>query len=140
MAGRARLRRATLDEPNRSAAPRARGARGEDVAGEEPRPLGGTCSWCDDGQEEGAAAARTGWTSVLRRGVAVGVGAGADHRDGGARRARGECLARAGRSSAGGTPRRCGGVESVIVAPNPSPCPPRPMLALPTPHATGGPA
>ena len=109
--GRARLRRATLAEPNRSPAPRARGARREDVAGEEPRPLGGTCSWCDDGQEEGAAAARTGWTSVLGRGVAVGVGAGADHGDGGARGARGECVARAGRSSAGGTPRHRGGVD-----------------------------
>src|SRR5215213_3357866 len=111
MAGRARLRRATLAEPNRSPAPRARGARREDVAGEEPRPLGGTCSWCDDGQEEGAAAARTGWTSVLGRGVAVGVGAGADHGDGGARGARGECVARAGRSLAGGTPRHRGGVD-----------------------------
>src|SRR3954463_14545275 len=111
MAGRARLRRATLAQPNRSPAPRARGARREAVAGEEPRPPGGTCSWCDAGQEEAAAAAGTGWTSVLRGGVAVGVGVGADHGDGGERGARGECVARPGRSPAGGTPRHRGGVD-----------------------------
>src|SRR3954451_23462608 len=38
MAGRARLRRATLAEPNRSPAPRARGARREDAARQSRDP------------------------------------------------------------------------------------------------------
>ncbi len=111
IAGRARLRRATLAEPNRSPAPRARGARREDAARPSRDPSPPRAPGVTTGRKRGRRPPAPGGRPFSVSGVAVGVGAGADHGDGGARGARGECVARAGRSSAGGTPRHRGGVD-----------------------------